>query len=140
MIIYTHRATTGTAPILVPSWTGNQRESKMTKSVNIGNLFQAEPFRYGLRGDRPLWKAMGERLADSSAMSANELSSAVEQAFVELTGHRWTESTPFYCARFDGAAGMSSGSISPSFWQKTAVAILTERFASKQKRAPRSTK
>lgn len=109
------------------------------KLINIGALFQTEPVRYGLRGDRPLWKAMGERLSESWALDAKELCSAVQQAFEELTGHRWTETKPFYCASFDGRAGMSSGSISPSFWQKTAMATLEQRLSAKNKMLPRAT-
>ena len=94
----------------------------------IGELFDPEPFSWGLRGDPYLWKAMRHHfLSIPMPATANELVELIHAAFEELTGKPITTESMFYVDEY-AHGGMSSGHISTDSWQVSLIPELCSRF------------
>ncbi|MEV7693222.1 hypothetical protein AB0N73_07795 [Microbacterium sp. NPDC089189] len=98
--------------------------------TTIGDLFEREPPRWGVRGDVHLWREL------QSALEAIELPASrwafqrvVEDAWRDATGVALNESaTPLYVERLDPGHGMSAGQVSPAWWHATGMMILLDRY------------
>jgi hypothetical protein len=94
----------------------------------IGDLFDEEPQQWGLRGDPYLWREMRQYFKRSPLPSSEEiLVDRISEAFYMLTGHQYSETRQFYVEKY-ARGGMSSGDISPEFWQESAIRILIDRY------------
>ena len=100
----------------------------MNQPKTIGSLFEKSPHTWGLRGDPHLWDEMKSHF-DGTPLPAStqELTALVEEIFASLTGHSLFESDPFFVERFSHG-GMSSGHISPKFWNETIIPLISERL------------
>lgn len=108
-----------------------------TRMPTISSLFSPEPIQWGLRGDPYLWREMAEHFQLSPLPeSAEELSTILEHAFHELTGHTLTHPTHFGLARH-AHGGMSSGGIAPLFWRERGIPLLLSRFMAQHSVKPR---
>ena len=100
----------------------------MNQTKSIKSLFGQNPRSWGLRGDPHLWDEMKSHFEGVPLpASTQELTALVEEAFLSLTDHSLSEVDAFFIERFSHG-GMSSGYISPQFWNETAVPLLCERF------------
>jgi hypothetical protein len=96
--------------------------------VKYSVLFEPRPATWGLRGDPYLWQALLERYgADDFPATAAELVKLLEAAYQEFTGQAIEVDQPVYVEQF-AHGGMSSGYVSPTFWQQTGMPLLVERF------------
>lgn len=98
------------------------------KPKTIANLFKPKPIEWGLRGDPYLWAEMtayfeGVTLPEDVAA----LRSLLEAAFETLTGQPITAQNDFFLERL-AHGGMSSGYVSPAFWQDRGIPLLCSRF------------
>lgn len=97
----------------------------------LTDLFDPPPDQWGLRGDLFLWMEMRQALChcELSGGPDGELERSVERrltaCFSTLTGTELNGRGELYVARF-ARGGMSSGQISPVFWQE-AIALLARR-------------
>ena len=100
----------------------------MTECQTIGDLFEEEPIQWGLRGDRYLWRDFREHFKDSPLPANGEFFlNLINEAFETLTGHKIEEKKPFGLKKY-AHGGMSSGMISPEFWQGPGLTLLMERY------------
>ena len=99
--------------------------------MRISKIFENEPEQWGLRGDPYLWRELKDRL-DSVEMpeTPDELKSIIEKEYEVATGHSINHKQHFRVERFMHG-GMSSGGISPEFWNSRALPMLVKRHASK---------
>jgi molybdenum cofactor cytidylyltransferase len=101
----------------------------VSRYQTIGELFEEEPFRWGLRGDPYLWREMRDHFSSDPLPSAvSDLEKQIEQAFLTLSGQPLSSPNIFYVKEFDHG-GMSGGSISPEFWRERALPLLRARYA-----------
>lgn len=96
----------------------------------IGSLFDRDPAQWGLRGDPYVWRELRARFADTPLPpSWFELRTLVVNAAVEVIGlPLHTDREAVYLAEFDPGHGMSAGSVSPSWWLRTGIPILIDRY------------
>ncbi|WP_140938741.1 hypothetical protein [Sphingobacterium lumbrici] len=98
------------------------------KEITIANIFEIEPFQWGLRGDPLLWKEMKERIVSFiNIKTTDDLEKVLHNLFVELTNSKLEKSTDIFVRRYD-EGGMSSGYVSCDFWLERGFPILIERF------------
>jgi hypothetical protein len=101
----------------------------MSRCKVIGDLFEEEPERYGLRGDMYLWIEMRAHFSEAPLPATpSELEDQLAHAFLLLSGHPLSSPESFRVERF-AHGGISSGLVSPGFWRKRATAIIKERYA-----------
>lgn len=102
----------------------------MAHPTTVAHLFLREPAQWGLRGDPWLWRAMRDRLEDVPLPgNFTALTFLLEQAFADEIGVKPYEKTePVFVERF-AHGGMSSGNVEPTWWRKTAIPILVDRWA-----------
>jgi len=99
----------------------------MTSHRNIVELFQQEPGKWGMRGDRYLWLEMAEHFAQIPIpVNAQELHEKLEHAFAELTGGPISSDKYIFVERHSHG-GMSGGCIFPEFWRDHAIPLLKSR-------------
>ena len=103
--------------------------------ISMGNVFVPEPKQWGLRGDPHLWEAM-RRYFDDTPLPANvrTLEQLISQAFSDLTGQDITNAEDFHLEQF-AHGGMSSGYISPNFWQKQGMDTLIRNWETHRAKA-----
>jgi hypothetical protein len=97
--------------------------------TSIGDLFTPRPHSWGLRGDPYLWDDLS-RVFNPVPLPQNveTLRSMLEAAFLTLTARPFqTTSGPLSVERY-AHGGMSSGGISPEFWQDKGFPLILERF------------
>lgn len=98
----------------------------------IGRLFLQEPKQWGYRGDPYLWRELACMLASSPLPAdVTALEAAIGSAFEAATGRSIHAQDEFSCERF-AHGGMSSGMISPEFWQDDALPLLRSYYALEQ--------
>jgi len=96
--------------------------------VNIGNIFLEEPVRWGLRGDPYLWEEFKCYFKNVSFPESSEvLLEQLEEAFLKLTGHTVKHDEYIFIKRYD-KGGMSSGHVSPQFWEEKAFPFLIAKY------------
>ncbi len=93
----------------------------------FADMFEQEPTQWGLRGDPLLWRELKSRLKHVEMPDTpDELKKALETEFESCTGHSIKEREAFTIERFKNH-GMSSGGISPIFWNEVAFPLLVSR-------------
>lgn len=94
------------------------------KVRDMADLFNEEPWSFGLRGDVYLWKDM-QRHFDGVAIpsSQDEFEGLIIEAFERLTEKPFYATDYFKIERY-AHGGMSSGFIAPGFWQEEALPLL----------------
>jgi hypothetical protein len=101
-----------------------------TQPGTIGALFDRGVTQWGLRGDVYLWSELRGRFAQTPLPPSwfdlrSQLRAAVERSIgVSLE----TDREAVYVPEFDPGRGMSAGSVSPSWWLRTGIPILLDRF------------
>jgi len=96
----------------------------------VSDFFRDEPEQWGLRGDKYLWRELGEKLADVDLPdTVEDLRHLMENSFWIVTGKSLSFSDEFHIARFD-QGGMSSGGISSEFWRNIGFPLIFERYKS----------
>ena len=101
----------------------------MSSGRRVGDLFEPEPWQWGLRGDPHLWWDMAKVLAEEPIPATEgQLVALIKRTFETLTGAPWSTEDPFYLEKY-AHGGMSSGYVSPAFWHETALPLLLEHFA-----------
>jgi hypothetical protein len=92
----------------------------------MADLFEVEPSQWGLRGDPYLWRDMRAHLVNMVLPSSEaELEDRIKAAYEALTGRRFDDSEPF-CIAMHAHGGMSSGMVSPAFWQGPGMRLLKD--------------
>ena len=95
--------------------------------TGFADIFEKEPTQWGLRGDPLLWRELKSRLKRIEMPDTpGKLKQALETEFESCTGHSIKEREVFTIERFK-SHGMSSGSISPTFWNDVAFPLLVSR-------------
>ncbi|VTT98877.1 Uncharacterized MobA-related protein OS=Burkholderia gladioli (strain BSR3) GN=bgla_2g09620 PE=4 SV=1 [Gemmataceae bacterium] len=96
----------------------------------FNELFDPAPEAVGLRGDRPLWAAMRDRLRGVPLPdTAEEFNHVISELFAELTGVPLGHPEPVFLPHYRGdAGGMSSGYVSPEFWRDRGLQLLWSRW------------
>jgi DNA polymerase-3 subunit epsilon len=108
----------------------------MSQFKYIGDLFEAEPDQYGLRGDTYLWQEMRAHFTEVPlSENASGLKQQVEQAFLLLTGQPMSGTESLRVERF-AHGGISSGRISRTFWRERALPLLMKRWLQEDAPAP----
>lgn len=101
----------------------------MHANAPLATLFEAEPMRWGLRGDPWLWRDMKERFAGVPCPDTGDaLAAAVGTTFEQLTGRPLSHPEHFYLEKYSHG-GMSSGMVSPQWWRDTGIPLLLRRHA-----------
>jgi len=101
----------------------------MSRYQTIGELFEEEPVQWGLCGDPYLWREIRAHFSSTPLPpSIADLEKQIEQAFFMLSGQPLSSPKHFYVEKF-AHGGMSSGGISPEFWNERALPLLKARFA-----------
>lgn len=101
-----------------------------TSPTMIGELFERQPPRWGMRGDVHLWSELQSAL-EAIALPASrwEFERIVEDAWRDATGVSLSESAEaLYIQRLDPGHGMSAGKVSPAWWHATGMMILLDRY------------
>ena len=93
-------------------------------------LFDPPPEQWGLRGDPFLWEAMQAHLVEFPIPADKQaLEQLISDAFVTLTGQAITRNDDFFLEPFANG-GMSSGYVSPAFWQDQGMGTLIRNWQS----------
>lgn len=97
---------------------------------SVGALFDRGVTQWGLRGDVYLWQELRARFADTPLPTSwFEVRSELRAAIEEIIGAVLDEAREaVYVPGFDPGRGMSAGSVSPSWWVKTGIPILLDRY------------
>jgi O-acetyl-ADP-ribose deacetylase len=101
-----------------------------TAPVRMDVLFARGPFQWGLRGDPHAWEELRERLGDDPLpASVFDVRPTLLAALEDIVGQRVVDGgAPIYVARFDPGHGMSAGHVDPTWWVRTGIPILIDRF------------
>lgn len=100
----------------------------MQAEKTLAQLFQEEPWQWGMRGDPHLWREMRAALGSSAYPSTEEQFTALlEHTYQHLTGRLLTQHEPIYIERYNHG-GMSGGYVSPQFWLEKAIPLLQARY------------
>ena len=95
--------------------------------MKIEAIFEAEPIQWGFRGDPYLWRELKERLAEMDMPATPEkLKEIIEKAYEDATGFNISHNKTIIIERFKHG-GMSSGGVSPKFWQEKGIPMLLGR-------------
>jgi hypothetical protein len=102
--------------------------------VTFDELFERQPWRWGLRGDPHVWNAMRERLRGRPIPGSGfDVRRILEQTFTEVTGAELSSTVDYKdhvsLERFRTGSGMSDGVVSLHFWAHTGIPILIDRAA-----------
>jgi O-acetyl-ADP-ribose deacetylase (regulator of RNase III) len=97
---------------------------------SVGALFDRGVTQWGLRGDVYLWQELRARFAETPLPpSWFDLRSLLRSAVEEITDVTLTtDREAVYIPEFDPGHGMSAGSVSPSWWIRTGIPILVDRY------------
>lgn len=105
----------------------------MPRPTKLSDLFEEEPDQWSLRGDPHLWREMKTRVDNFSYPDTDEqFSSLVERLYQQLVGVPLSQMEPVFVERYSHG-GISSGYVSPKFWQERAIPLLVERYRASQK-------
>ena len=105
----------------------------MPSRKKLSDPFQEEPYQWGLRGDPHLWREM-KSIIDSLEYppTDEQFLLLIEHLYQQLVGVPISQTEPVFVERYSHG-GISSGYVSPKFWQERALSLLVERFrASKE--------
>ena len=98
----------------------------MEKDLSI--IFERKPRQWGLRGDPYLWDEMKELcVGDSLDIDDYGIADFVSKYFEKTTGQPLTFDAQAYVERL-AHGGMSSGSVSGSFWITRGIPLLIENL------------
>lgn len=102
----------------------------MRSPQTFDELFGPQPQVVGLRGDRPLWAEMRERLRGLPVPATpEEFNRVIGDLFAELTGVPLSHPEPVFLPHYRGTeGGMSAGVVSPVFWRDRGLALLWSRW------------
>jgi hypothetical protein len=102
--------------------------------VTLDELFERQPWKWGLRGDPHVWNAMRERLRGRPIPENGfDVRRALEETFTEVTGAGLSGTVKHddhvSLEQFRTGSGMSDGVVSLHFWVFTGIPILIDRAA-----------
>jgi hypothetical protein len=100
--------------------------------VTLDELFERQPWQWGLRGDPHVWDAMRERLRGRPIPdTVFDVRHTLEQTFTEVTGIELSSTVDYKdhvaLEQFRTGSGISDGLVSPHFWAHTGIPILIDR-------------
>ncbi len=100
----------------------------MRNPTGFGQLFAETPPRWGLRGDPQLWAELAHAF-DAQALPTHkaELIVSLQDAFERACGVPIDHPHAVFVQRF-ARGGMSSGQVSPSFWNENLLRLLCARY------------
>jgi hypothetical protein len=95
----------------------------------MGELFEVQPERWGLRGDPYVWRALQERLRGTPVPAeASEVEGLLLDAFRVVVGVDLRTAREEHVYREEFAhGGMSSGSVHLPTWRERLVPLLVQR-------------
>src|SRR4051812_38686742 len=96
----------------------------------MGELFDREPERWGLRGDSHLWRALRDAFADEEVPGSDrEVERVLERRMLDLTGIdlRRDRRESVYLERF-AHGGISSGQVHLATWREAPSRGVGRRF------------
>lgn len=100
----------------------------MQEYKKLASVFEAQPDRWGLRGDPHLWREMRDSLSDQAyPPTEEEFTVLLEQTYKRLVGAPLGNREAIFVDRYSHG-GMSSGYVSPQFWAETAIPLLQIRY------------
>jgi O-acetyl-ADP-ribose deacetylase (regulator of RNase III) len=101
-----------------------------TEPGTIGALFDRAVMQWGLRGDPYLWRELRARFARTPLPPDwFTLRSLIVTAAEEIVGTPIGQyDPPVHVAHFDPGHGMSAGTVDPSWWARTGLPILIDRY------------
>lgn len=96
----------------------------------VGDLFARHPAQFGLRGDHYLWIELREQLAERPLPDNRfDLRDILFEAWERAMGKPLSDDdAPEYAERFDPGMGMSAGQVLPTWWWRTGIPILVDRY------------
>jgi hypothetical protein len=102
--------------------------------VTLDELFERQPWQWGLRGDPHVWDAMRERLRGRPIPGNGfDVRRTLERTFTEVTGVELSGTVDHDAKvpveRFRTGSGISDGVVSLHFWVFTGIPILIDRAA-----------
>ncbi len=100
-----------------------------TPASDFASLFDPIPPQWGLRGDPYLWRALRDALrGEALPASSTALAARIGELYARLVGQPLSVPDMRHVPAF-AHGGMSSGCISPSFWNEQALPLLQARLA-----------
>ena len=97
----------------------------------VDEIFEIEPEQWGLRGDPFLWEGLKKSLAElvTKSTTTEEFKTLLNRSFLELLNGKGvlTSATTVYIESYP-QYGMSGGSVSLTWWDKTGLPLLIERY------------
>ncbi|WP_400996790.1 hypothetical protein [Agromyces sp. GXQ0307] len=99
--------------------------------ADFASLFDRGLVQWGMRGDPHLWEAMRDALVGVPMPTAFwDVRSTVQREYARITGQPLTDTNePVRVAAYVTGSGISDGRVLPSFWVRTAIPILIDRWA-----------
>lgn len=102
-------------------------ETKISEK-DLSVIFERKPTQWGLRGDPYLWEEMKDHcVGESLDIDDYGIAAFVGEYFEKATGKALSFDTDVYVERF-AHGGMSSGSVSGSFWLSKGIPFLIENL------------
>jgi hypothetical protein len=93
------------------------------------NIFSERPLQWGLRGDSYLWDDLElEFRSREIPASLEEFQKRFKVLYLQLTGSDIERAETVRLEKY-GHGGMSSGSVSGSFWLNRVYPMLSERYS-----------
>lgn len=98
--------------------------------MNKEQIFEDQPFHWGLRGDYHLWNELKERYADSilKPYTQEEFGNFLTDSFQFLTGESVQRGKIIIVERYNHG-GMAGGKVCSDFWLDTGFPLLLSRFS-----------
>ncbi|MFK7810165.1 MAG: barstar family protein [Saprospiraceae bacterium] len=102
------------------------------RESDLSNLFADEPFQFGLRGDKELWKELENKYSQFKWNDESHIFIELKTEIERLLESNIDESKMIFIKRF-AKGGMSSGKISTNYWLRIGIPTLMARFRKLQK-------
>ncbi len=96
--------------------------------IRLKDIFEKEPFQWGLRGDPFLWQEIKDSIESETKLDTQEdFTNFLNKCFEKVTGYNIEKGKNFYVEKYN-LGGMSSGMVSSDFWIEEGFPLLTQRF------------
>ena len=96
--------------------------------MNLSNIFDEKPERWGLRGDPYFWDYLKEKAEDIEIASPDDLEKWIKKEHLALSGEEMTEGSMVRIEEF-AHGGMSSGGVCGTWWSEEGIPLLKSRLS-----------
>lgn len=98
-----------------------------TEKTTVNNLFGNEPLRFGLRGDKGLWKELELKYLKFKWSDEVQIFREIKSQIEVILNSSIDETKMIYVKRF-AKGGMSSGKVSTKYWLRIGIPTIIARF------------